>query len=147
MDYSIGPAKFGNPNTVNKVNQLIRHLNEVFRLTGDGFIKVYRSSSGYSINLDIMQLLARIPKTAASSTGSIIHKAYMKADATAATTATCYLDTDATGDEVTVNFSITNGNNLDEAIPFLKDGTLIFITNIGGTWYCLQTLTGLDVCT
>ena len=65
-----------------------------------------------------------------------IRKAYCKAAAGAAQTITCYLDVDATGTEVTVTCSVAGGGNLNAAIPRLADGDLIFVTNIGGTWYC-----------
>lgn len=67
-----------------------------------------------------------------------VRKAYCKAAAGAATTITCYLDTDGTGTEITVNCSIAGSVNLNAAVPRLADGTLIFVSKIGGAWYCIS---------
>lgn len=64
------------------------------------------------------------------------HLAYCKANAGAATTIVCYLDTDGTGTEITVNCHIAGGGNLDSAIPRLTDGLGIVVIYIGSSWYC-----------
>lgn len=75
-----------------------------------------------------------------------IRKAYCKAAAGAATTITCYLDTDATGEEVTVNCSVVGSANLNAAVPRLEDGSLIFVWNDAGTWRCTQTFIKSQDC-
>jgi len=72
--------------------------------------------------------------------GSKIHKAYCKDDAGATTTIDCYLNTDATGEEITVNFSIAGGGNCNAAAPLLADGDLIFVRKFGDDWYCITIL-------
>lgn len=68
--------------------------------------------------------------------------AYCKNDAGAGHTITCYLDTDGTGTEITVNCFIAqfgpNSGNLNAAIPRLADGDGILVTKIGATWRCLN---------
>ncbi|KKN71365.1 hypothetical protein LCGC14_0420870, partial [marine sediment metagenome] len=73
-------------------------------------------------------------------------KAYCKADAGAATTIVCYLDTDATGTEITVNCQISGGGNLNACTRRLKDGNLIIVTNIGGTWYSTEGFDTTENC-
>ena len=67
-------------------------------------------------------------------------KAYCKVAAGAGTTIVCYLDTDATGTEITVNCSVVGGSALNAAVPRLADGSLLFVENLGGTWYCTSTV-------
>ena len=73
-------------------------------------------------------------------------KAYCKADAGAATTIVCYLDTDATGTEITVNCPISGGGNLNACTRRLQNGDLIIVTNIGGTWYSTEGFDTTEDC-
>lgn len=59
-----------------------------------------------------------------------LHLAYCKTNAPAAAFIICYLDTDVTGTEITVNCGIAGGGNLNEALPRLTDG--LWITVWGG---------------
>jgi len=65
---------------------------------------------------------------------TVIHKAYCKTDAGAATTIVCYLDTDGTGKEITVTCTIAGSGNLNQAEPHLTDGLEIEVWNDNGTW-------------
>lgn len=67
-----------------------------------------------------------------------IHKAYCNGAAGAATTITCYLDTDATGEEVTVNCDTNGGGNLNVSVPLLKDGQLLYVVKLGNDWYAFE---------
>ena len=75
-----------------------------------------------------------------------IRKAYVKTTPGAVTTVTCYLDTDSTGDEITVTCSVVGGSALNSAIPRLTDGDLIFVSNIDSTWYCLTVFQTSEDC-
>lgn len=66
--------------------------------------------------------------------GTLLHNAYAKAAAGAGNTIVCFLDTDATGDEITVTISIAGGSDLNSALPRLENGTLLTVWNDGGTW-------------
>lgn len=72
--------------------------------------------------------------------------AYCKDAAGAATTIDCYLDTDATGTEITVTCSIAGGGNLNTAVPRLTDGLPIIVTKIGATWRCTTTFNASQDC-
>lgn len=61
-------------------------------------------------------------------------KAYAKTAAGGGSTIVCYLDTDGTGEEITVNIAIVGGSNLNAALPRLTDGALLTVWNDGGTW-------------
>jgi len=76
----------------------------------------------------------------------VMHIAYAKTDASTGSTLTCYLDTDGTGTEVTVNFLLSRATNLNAAGPRLQDGDAIIVTNIGGDWYAVQTFFGSEEC-
>lgn len=73
-----------------------------------------------------------------TTTSPQIHKAYCKAAAGAAATITCYLDADATGEEITVNCDTNGGGNLNVSVPLLKDGQLLYVVKIGDGWYCFE---------
>ena len=62
--------------------------------------------------------------------------AYCKVASGTGSTIACYLDMDLTGEVVTVNCSICGATNLNDAIPRLPVGQLIFVENIAGNWYC-----------
>ncbi len=62
-------------------------------------------------------------------------KAYCKVAAGAAATIVCYLDTDGTGIQITVNCSIAGGGNLNAAVPRLADGDMIIVSKMGDDWY------------
>jgi len=69
-----------------------------------------------------------------------IRIAYCKENAPADATIDCYLDTDATGEEVTVTCHIAQGGTaLNAAAPRLADGDIIMVMNVEGTWRCLTT--------
>jgi len=74
-------------------------------------------------------------------------KAYCKVDAGAGKTIACYLDKDAGSTEITVNCSIAQGGaNLNEAVPRLKDGDLIFVEKTGANWYCATVFMPSEDC-
>jgi len=82
-----------------------------------------------------------------SSGDTTIRKAYAKADAGTGKTITCYLDTDATGDEITVNVEIANGGaNLNASSPLLEDGDMIHVIKDGVTWRAVQTFDATGTC-
>jgi hypothetical protein len=78
--------------------------------------------------------------------GTGIHKAFCKTNAGAATTIVCFLDVDTTGDEITVNCTISGGGHLDDASPHLTDGLEIPVWNDSGTWKCLWGFQNWGTC-
>ena len=78
-----------------------------------------------------------------ASGGGLKRIAYCKTDSPDSDEIECYLDTDATGDLVTVKSLIINGTSLMYSAPFLRDGDPVWVEwlNVGGTfaWY----ITGL----
>jgi len=67
--------------------------------------------------------------------GAGLRNAYCKNDAGAGSTIVCYLDTDGTGTEITVNCSISNGSNLNTASRRLADGDRLAVYKVGDNWY------------
>tara|TARA_Y100000310_G_C20662497_1_gene805546 strand:+ start:1160 stop:1843 length:684 start_codon:yes stop_codon:yes gene_type:complete len=130
------------PSAMHKLNESIKAVNRLNNLVGDGIIKVNKTTAGVSLALDIGQVAARMPKI--FGTSAQVRKAFCKNAAGAATTIDCYLDTDGTGEEVTVSFNIAGGGNCDKAIPRMADGTPIFVRDVGGTWECVTTLQAID---
>lgn len=90
------------------------------------------------------------------TTKGAVHIAYCKNDAGAASTITCYLDADETGDEILVGCSIagTGDKYLNSAIPRLQGGTgeppaggtAIFVTKIGVSWVCTTVFQASENC-
>jgi len=78
-----------------------------------------------------------------------IRKAFLKNDFSTGSTVNCYLDTDSTGMEVTVYFSLPPGtSNLSDCEPSLKDGQWVgvFYNNLDGQWQALCGLAGAQDC-
>ena len=140
---NISPFTSGPDNAVIKLNQIIRELSKLQDFSGDGIIEVKRIAAGYTIGLNINRLLPRIP-TVGGSGGARNRRAFCKTAAGAATTIVCYLNTDATGTEVTVNCNIAGGGNLDGALPRLTDGLEITVWNDAGTWKCTTIFQKID---
>jgi len=79
--------------------------------------------------------------------GSGLRRAFCKTASGAGTTLTCYLDTDGTGTEITVNFDIAQGGaNLNAAVPRLADGDGISVYKCGASWYCATTFMPSEDC-
>jgi hypothetical protein len=76
----------------------------------------------------------------------VIRRAYAATAATAASTLTCYLDTDNTGSTVTVNFTVYGTANLSEAVPRLVDGSVVFVMLIGASYYCVNLFQYVVTC-
>jgi len=66
------PFTQGPSQTVAKLNEMVRALNSLLKFEGDGIIRVLKSPQGYTINLDINQLMPRMPKTAGGGSSSAI---------------------------------------------------------------------------
>lgn len=96
--------------------------------------------------LESGKFLTNNGSTVSWGTVNSIRKAYSKDAAGAATTITCYLDTDTTGTEITVNCSVIGTANLNAAAPRLEDGSLIFVALIGTDWWCVSPFIKTRVC-
>lgn len=72
--------------------------------------------------------------------------AYCKTDAGAGSTIVCYLDTDGTGTEITVNCNISGGSNLNTSLRRLEDGNRMIVAKIGANWYCKEGFQGSEDC-
>ncbi len=138
----IKPFTKGNPETRRMMNDLVHALNNELRMTGDGFINVQRSPTGTTFSLSMNELKARMMNFG----GGDIHKAYAKAAAPASGTITCYLDTDATGTEISVVCEVAGGTNLNAALPRLADGDMIAVWYDVDTWRSVMTFQASGDC-
>ncbi len=84
----------------------------------------------------------RPPGEGGGGTSDQVHQAFCKAAAGASAAITCFLDTDGTGTEITVNCSIIGATTLDDAYPRLVDGSKIFVIQISTSWYCVSPFIG-----
>lgn len=79
-----------------------------------------------------------------------VRKAFCKEDAGEGNTIAAYLDTDETGQEVTVTCTIANGSDLNEAVPVLTDGLEIPVHRdiVEGevVWKCYWPFEGSKDC-
>ncbi|KKM21302.1 hypothetical protein LCGC14_1636750, partial [marine sediment metagenome] len=76
-----------------------------------------------------------------------VRLAYCKVAAGASTSIVCYLDTDTTGLEITVECTIIPAANLNAALPLLAIGSELKVTKINGTWKCVPHFWKADICT
>lgn len=65
-----------------------------------------------------------------------IRIAYIDGAPGAGLTIAAFLDTDGTGESITVNCSMVDGVALNVATPRLSDGDPICVIKIDGQWYC-----------
>jgi len=131
----------GSPDAISKLNNLIRAVRELQNFSGDGIITAKKTPTGYVIGINFNQLITRMPDSR-----KVVRKAYCKTDAGAGTTLACYLDSDDSNDEVTVNFNTTNGTALNACLPPLSDGDMILVINIDGDWWCTGNFFKMDFC-
>lgn len=80
------------------------------------------------------------------SGGTGIRKAYCKTAAGTGATIACYLDTDGTGEEVTVTCTLIQASNLSSCFPTLADGTMMPVWKDGDTWRSLWWFYGKEPC-
>ena len=78
-----------------------------------------------------------IQPTKAGRHNSGVRSAFCKTAAGEGTTIDAYLDTNITGDEITVNCIIAGGTDLNNAVPRLTQGFEIPVWQIGGVWKTL----------
>lgn len=124
----ITPFTSGPTELVNKLNEMVRIVNNLENMTGDGVVKVNQTTAGRALSLNVDGLLQRLPKE--SGGGTAIRIAYCKADALSGSTIDCYLDSNVTGfqgEEVTVYCNISGGNNLNEASRRLEEGDALLV--------------------
>lgn len=83
-----------------------------------------------------------------TSGGGVIRNAYCKVAASTGATIVCYLDTDATGDEITVTCTLIGTTNLNECFPTLSDGTMmpVWYDNAGEVWRSLWWFQKKEAC-
>jgi len=75
-----------------------------------------------------------------------IRKAYCKTAASTGATIVCYLDTDGTGEEITVTCTLIQATNLNACFPSLADGTMMPVWKDGDTWRSLWWFMGYEEC-
>jgi hypothetical protein len=117
---------------VRRVNKNSKDIRELQGVTEPAFKRMYKEST---------------LKNTAPSGG--ISMAFVKTAPGAVTTVDCFLRTDTTGTEITVNCSVIGGSGtekLNSAVPRLVDGSLIFVQQFGVDWYCTQAFIATDDC-
>jgi hypothetical protein len=79
---------------------------------------------------------------------SIPRRAFCKTDAGSGGTIVCYLDTDETGQEVTVTCKLSRANNLNECFPLLQNGEeiAVYFDSNTATWRSFITFIGQEAC-
>ncbi len=131
----------GNPELQVRFNELLAVARKVENITGGGLVKVQHTANGININVERRGIGNR--------SGTIIRKGFVKAAPTASEdTVDVYLDTDATGDEVEVDFEnmISGDTDLDNCFPPLVDGLCVPVWNDGGTWRPCFPMGVIDRC-
>jgi hypothetical protein len=130
-----------------KLDIMWRDVQGLLQLHGDPYINVRRAGKGVTLNLNIQALRRRLVRGGAGSSGASM--AFVKDAPGAVTTVTCFLAKDTTGTEISVNCSVIGGSgseNLNDAVPRLVDGSLIFVEQFGTEWWCTQAFIATDDC-
>ena len=78
--------------------------------------------------------------------GSGLRKAYCTEAAPADATIAAELDSDGSGDAITVTCPIVGGSALNAAIPRLANNSLFMVWNDGGTWRSCMTFQATEDC-
>ena len=136
-----------------KLNKMVRVLNAVSNLRGDGIIKVQQSSSGYTVGISVDQLNARIPKTTGGAglsnafcaenapNGNIVN-AKLASDWVEGET----IEDDSNIDIVCEIASATGDGDLFDAIPRLEEHTRLTVWKDGIVWRCTTLFQAIDDC-
>ena len=113
---------------------------------GDGDVKRLRDLLGwYERQKPVIHPVGRRVRGITTG-GTGIRKAYCKAAAGSGSTIACYLDTDGTGEEVTVTCTLIQASNLSSCFPTLADGTMMPVWKDGDTWRSLWWFQGEEEC-
>jgi hypothetical protein len=134
-----------NKRILDGLNKMSRDLQGLLQMQGDNYINVQRAGKGVVLRLNIKRLKARMGGGAGGGGSSM---AFVKTPPGAVTTVVCFLGTE-TGPEITVNCSVIGGNEsekLNEAVPPLTTGSLIFVEQFGTDYWCVSPFTARDDC-
>jgi len=79
--------------------------------------------------------------------GTDIRRAFVKTTPVSGTTVACYLDSDNSDMEVSVNCNICGGSDLSSVLAHLVDGDDLMVAKVGGDWYALGSpFQDMDIC-
>ena len=78
--------------------------------------------------------------------GQGLRHAYCKTSAPIGNTIVCYLDTDITGQEVTVHCHLFSETLLINCVPLLTVGLAIPVYKVADTWFCAWWFNKIQVC-
>ncbi len=133
----------GPPELKQRLNDIIKAVNKLSHISGDGFIKVNSTHSGVTVGLSWAKVWERLPLV----TPTQLRRAYCNNDAGASTSIVCHLDDDSAAEEITVecNF-IIGGGNLNTSIPYLMEGDPIAVQKVGDEWWCPWWFNGFVDC-
>ncbi len=122
----ITPFTKGDPETIAKMNDIVKAVNNLMRMTGDGFVNVQHGlNSATTISFSMHELKARFMNFGGG--GGEAHRAFVKTTPGATTSVDVYLYEDASDTEVTVSCYIYGGGNLEDAYPTLVDGMPLYV--------------------
>lgn len=154
----MNPFKTFNRSIMAPLRLLYEKVIRIDNMRGDGFINIKRSGAGTTIGLNLNELIRRVsrPKPEDGDFGKAI-RATCTQDAPSGNTITAniFLPDGTEGTAVTVHCNISNGTDLNGAIPRLEDNDEIFITqsvfdNTGTPvfrWYCVSNFQATEDCT
>ena len=136
------------PDSVKRIlNEMQAMLRSHELISGGEYLRISKNPMGTAIMLDIEQIQAAMPNSGGD--GGATRKAYVKTAPGAVTTVVCFLDTDTTGEEVTVNCSVIGGSGsikLNAAAPRMSHGSLIFVEYIDDAWWATHPFIATEDC-
>lgn len=130
----------GNPELAERLNEIMAVARKVENISGGGEVKVQHTSTGININVE--------RRRGGGGGGTTLRKAYVKTEPGAVDAVVCFLDTDTTGDEITVDFvdMISGDTDLANCFPPLPDGLMIPVWYDVDTWRPALPIGVIDRC-
>ena len=143
----INPFTQGPRALITKLNMMVKVLNALSNLRGDGLIQVTKSDAGYTLKLAVDQVNARMPKGRGGGGGNI-RMCWLAEDPTN-DYPLCYFDTEDSETTDNVRFLIASSGasaTLSTAIPEMKKGDPVLVTSVKGEWFAIPPWNAGEPC-
>lgn len=118
---------------------------KLYGLTQAELARLQRAIRYIEDNASMYKAQRRVRGNVASGGHGMRH-AYCKTNADAGFSIQCYLDTNLTGEEITVYCNTFEATALSGCVPLLTIGRVIPVYKIGEYWFCAWWFSGTEEC-
>ena len=149
----VQPFTSGPPELVAKLNEMVRIINQLENMTGDGLVRVNQTTGGRSLSLNVDGLLQRLPKESAGSGGdtggTLVNRAICQEDAPSGSVISCdiYGSSGVIESDADVTCLMSGGGDLNEASRRLEIGDSMFVTKVDDIWISVEGFQATEDCT